>query len=312
MTTAWLMLALGERREHGGNDGYDDDPAQHYSWDSTVQNHARVAVGDVIALWDRRELIGVSVIEAIETGTAEKTVYFCPECKKADIKRRKHQSPAYRCGQCSAEFDPPGTKTKAVTTYRSRHGTAGMHGRGLLSGRELRALCDSPNSQLSMRPARWEKLRDALLATGQADAVASLVSRQHKRVPIPGGHRLATVRTRVGQDAFRTALLREQGEACAISGPAPAIVLEAAHLYSYAETGEHHDFGGLLLRRDLHRLFDNGLIAIDPDTNLLDTDPALDVYPDYVALHGKPLAVSLRPEHRVWLAAHWNTHRTAA
>ncbi|MFI8072952.1 HNH endonuclease [Streptomyces sp. NPDC086033] len=311
MSTAWLMLALGDRREHGGNDGYDDDPAQHYSWDSTVPNHARVAVGDVIALWDRRELIGVSVIEAIDTDTTEKAVYFCPQCKKAAIKRRQRQTPAYRCGQCGALFDPPGTKTKTVTTYRSRHGSVWVHGRGLLSGPELRALCDSPNSQLSMRPARWEKLRDALLATGKADAVAGLVVRQHKRVPIPGGHRFAEVRTRVGQAAFRTALLLAQGETCAISGPAPAVVLEAAHLYSYAETGEHHDFGGLLLRRDLHRLFDAGLITVNPETNLLDIDPTLDAYPAYMGFHGKPLAVSLRPEHRVWLTAHWNTHRTA-
>lgn len=307
MTTAWLVLALGDNREHGGNDGYDDNPAEHYSWDSTVQNHARVAVGDVIALWDRKELVGVSVIEAVDIGTAKKTVYFCPQCEKANIKRRQRQKPTFRCGSCGALFDNAGRTTKAVTTYRSRHGKVWMDGRGLLSGAALRALCDSPKSQLSMRPARWEKLRDALLETAKADAVFGLMDSQ--RVPIPGGHRVAEVRTRVGQAAFRAALLREQGEQCAISGPAPADVLEAAHLYSYAETGEHHDFGGMLLRRDLHRLFDNGRIAVDPGTDLLDIAPELDAYPTYSELHGKPLAFRLRPEHRVWLTAHWNMHR---
>ncbi|WP_432165767.1 HNH endonuclease [Streptomyces sp. bgisy031] len=309
MTTAWLVLAVGDARQYGGNDGYDDNPSEHYSWDSTVPNHSRLAVGDVIALWDKRELIGVSVIDGIDTGAADKTVYFCPVCEKADFKRRSRMTPACRCNQCGATFDTPGHKVKAVTTYRSRHGRAWIDGRGLLTGAELRALCDSPNSQLSMRPARWEKVRDALMATRQADAVSGLVGQKHKRVPIPGGHRFAKVRARVGQAAFRAVLLREQGEQCAISGPAPADVLEAAHLYSYAESGEHHDFGGLLLRRDLHRLFDKGRIAVDPETGLLDASPELGAYPAYAELHGKPLALDLRPEHRVWLAAHWNTHR---
>ena len=79
-----------------------------------------------------------------------------------------------------------------------------------------------------------------------------------------------------------------------------------------SESGEHHDFGGLLLRRDVHRLFDNGRIAVDPETDLLDVDPGLDAYPVYAELHGKPLALALRPEHRVWLTAHWNAHRAGS
>ncbi|WP_230194651.1 HNH endonuclease [Streptomyces coriariae] len=311
MTTAWLVLAVGDAREHGGNDGYDDNPREHYSWDSTVPNHGRLAVGDVIALWDKKELIGVSVIHGIDTGTQDKRRYFCPQCKKADIKRRSRMTPACRCKKCGALFETPGQKVETVTTYRSRHGRTWIDGRGLLAGAQLRALCDSPDSQLSMRPARWEKLRDALLETGRANAetLSGLTGQRYRRVPIAGGHRFAKVRTRLGQAAFRAALLREQGERCAISGPAPADVLEAAHLYSYADSGEHHDFGGLLLRRDLHRLFDRGRIAVDPATDLLDVDPGLDAYPLYGELHGQPLEFSLRSEHRLWLTAHWNEHR---
>ncbi|MET7663908.1 HNH endonuclease signature motif containing protein [Streptomyces sp. NPDC005463] len=312
MTTAWLVLAVGDDRQYGGNDGYDDNPREHYSWDSTVPNHGRLAVGDVIALWDKRELIGVSVIHGIDTDTAQKTVYFCPHCEKADFKRRSRLTPACRCNQCGATFETPGHRVKTVITYRSQHGQRWIDGRGLLAGRQLRALCDSPNSQLSMRPARWERLRDALLATERADLAAGLLDdngQEQGRRPIRGGHRFARVRTRVGQDAFRSQLLQEQGERCAISGPAPADVLEAAHLYSYAESGEHHDFGGFLLRRDLHRLFDRGRITVDPETGLLDVDASLMPYQLYWELHGQPLALALRPEHRTWLTAHWDEHR---
>lgn len=308
MATAWLVLALGDSREHAGNDGYDDNPAEHYSWDSTVPNHARLAVGDVIALWDRRELIGVSVIEAIDTDTLEKPLYFCPHCEKAAIKRRQQKTPRYRCYDCGESFDVPGRKAKSVTTYRSRHGKAWLDGRGLLSGAELRALCDSPRSQHSMRPARWEKLRNALTAvTGD---VAELDVLEETRLTIPGGHRETVVRVRVGQGAFRKRLLADQDELCAFTGPAPAIALEAAHLYSYAQSGEHHEYGGLLLRRDIHRLFDVGEIAVDPATDTLDIGAGLLAYPMYADLQGKPVAVPLRPEHRTWLRAHWSLHRS--
>ncbi|MFH8888688.1 HNH endonuclease [Streptomyces sp. NPDC017949] len=307
MTNAWLVLALGDKREHGGNDGYDDNPAEHYSWDSTVQNHARLAVGDVIALWDRKELIGVSTIEAIDTDTAEKVLYSCRNCGKADIKPRLLKKPKYRCGKCDALFDDPVQKKKPVTTYRSRHGAGWRDGRGLLAGAELRALCDSPNSQLSMRSANWEKLRDALLNTGRMPTAMG-IGRDDPR-QISGGHRVAEVRVRVGQDAFRKQLLKEHGRQCAFSGAAPAEVLEAAHLYSYAASGEHHEWGGLLLRRDLHRLFDLGQLAVNPATGLISVDPVLDSYPMYAQLHDRRPEASLRAEHHRWLAAHWSLHR---
>lgn len=323
MTTAWLVLAVGdEDRQHGGNDGYDDDPSQHYSWDDTVPNHGRIAVGDVIALWDKRQLLGLGVIAEIETGSETKTLYFCPECKKADFKRRKRLKPTWRCNKCPAQFDVPGSKTRQVVTYRSRHGDTWMDGRGLLNGKQLRALCDSPDSQLSLRPARWEKLRDALLAFEGVD-FSDLESADdanqegpsespadgRERRKIAGGHRMANVRTRVGQGPFRQQLLDDYGQVCAFTGPTPAGALQAAHLYSYAKEDVHHDWGGLLLRNDVHSLFDRGQIGVNPDTGRIEVDEELLGYPIYAQLHGKEPLVRLRPEHEVWLAAHWRKYR---
>ncbi|MGW3913225.1 HNH endonuclease, partial [Streptomyces sp. NPDC005070] len=163
---------------------------------------------------------------------------------------------------------------------------------------------------LSMRPFRWEKLRDALFEIAGEELPIELEDEDH--APIPGGHNVATVRVRVGQSAFRSRLLREQGEHCAMTGAAPEAVLEAAHLYSYAESGEHHDYGGLLLRRDIHRLFDLGQIAVNPASGLIDIAPGLRGFPLYGQLHGQGLAVPLRPEHRIWLEAHWLSKRTAS
>lgn len=67
---------------------------------------------------------------------------------------------------------------------------------------------------------------------------------------------------RIGQPAFRAELARKYGPIGAFSGPAPAEAREACHLYSYAEIGHHDIEGGLLLRRDLHRLFDQGPLTV--------------------------------------------------
>jgi ribosomal protein L37AE/L43A len=307
MANAWLVLAVGDDRTHGSNDGYDDEPSQHYSWDDTVPNHAALAVGDVIALWDKKSLLGVSVIEDIEMGQAVKNTYTCPECGKASFKPRKVKRPAYLCWDCGAQFDEPVTHRKTVKTYRSRHDAAWVDMAGLLPGSVLRPLCDAPKSQLSLRPLRWEKLRAAIAATGAPTTVAIAETTQQR---IAGGHRQATVRVRVGQAAFRKRLLDEQGQSCAFTGPAPGAALEAAHLYSYADAGEHHARGGLLLRRDLHRLFDLGLIAVDPRTALLDVSGELAAYPEYARLQGRPLGIKPTPDHLGWLARHWNMHRT--
>lgn len=305
---AWLLMAVGDDRQHGGNDGYDDDPDVHYSWDSTVANDGALQVGDPIALWDKRTLLGTSVIEEIEVGNDEKILRRCPSCGTAGIKARKRKTPLYKCYKCKAEFDSPTTKIEAVTTYRSRHDAGWQDFQGVLSGAELRSLCVSPKSQLSLRPLRWQDLLAAIgsKAGPQAAGDANL------RVPppLPGGHVRKTVRVRVGQRGFRDRLLERQGPVCAFTGPAPAEVLEAGHLYSYAALGVHDEHGGLMLRRDIHRLFDRGHLAVNPVTLQADVVPPVAAFSQYAALHGLPMQVPVSPGQVEWLRQHWEQHRT--
>ncbi|MEW2417949.1 HNH endonuclease [Streptomyces sp. NPDC046866] len=308
---AWLVLAVDDAdRTHGGNDGYDDEPSRHYSWDSTVPNHANIAVGDVIALWDKKSLLGVSVIEAIDVDQAEKDTYACPACGRASFKARRTKTPTYLCWDCRAEFDTPVAHRKQVTTYRSRHGTGWVDMPGLLTGAQLRSLCDSPKSQQSLRPFDWDRMRAAILATGQPTSVE--ITDAARQAAIPGGHKTTVVRARVGQATFRRRLLIDHGQVCAFTGPAPAAALEAAHLYSYAADGQHHPDGGLLLRRDLHRLFDLGLIAVNPASLTLDVSPQLAGFTAYTQLHGQTVHAALTKGHHAWLQAHWNLHRPPA
>jgi len=314
-------MAAGEDRQHGGNEGYDDLADAYYTWDSTVNNYANIRVGDAIAVWDKRRLLGVSVIEEIRNATREKPIYRCPEstCGRSSIKERKTRSPKYRCQQCKHEFDEPIVEVVRVTQYQSRHDAAWTSLEDLLAAEELRTLCESPKSQLSMRPLNWSAFSDAVARRGGGSAVERVLGRALGRddeadgsPPATQGHTQAVVRVRRGQRASRQMLLRRYHEVCALTGEAPDRVLEAGHLYSYAKLGEHHEHGGLLLRRDVHRLFDEGSLAIDPTALTIDVAPELSSFPQYARLHGEGLRVTVKDPQVEWLEKHWREHRGAA
>lgn len=73
------------------------------------------------------------------------------------------------------------------------------------------------------------------------------------------------VRPRLGQGLFCMEVRDAYGGACAVTGEHSTPVLEAAHIKPYASGGEHRVDNGLLLRRDLHRLFDLGYVTVTPD-----------------------------------------------
>lgn len=67
---------------------------------------------------------------------------------------------------------------------------------------------------------------------------------------------------RQGQEKFRQELLQHYKQRCAISGCDVEPTLEAAHIRTYDRADVSHVTNGLLLRADLHKLFDAGLISV--------------------------------------------------
>jgi putative restriction endonuclease len=72
------------------------------------------------------------------------------------------------------------------------------------------------------------------------------------------------VRPRLGQGTFRVAVTGAYGGACAVSREHSLPVLEAAHIRPYGSEGSHEIVNGLLLRADIHRLFDAGYVTVTP------------------------------------------------
>lgn len=313
-------MAAGDNRGYGGNAGYDDQHDAYYSWDSNVPNHTKLRVGDPIALWDKERLLGVSVIEAIETAPGVKVLSRCPRCNAPQISERTRIVPRYRCTKCKAEFDVARTEVVEVVQYRARYDAAWTSLEGLLSGAEIKAVQANKGEFNAMRALDWDAFREALVRKNADRAVARIAGRlldvdwsakDGVTVEMSGGFRHSLVRVRRGQQTFRRHLLASQGNLCAFSGGAPERVLEAGHLYSYAQLGEHHAHGGLMLRRDIHRLFDDGLLAVQPDRLRIDVAPDLAAFPQYARLHDEPLTLRLRNEQIDWLGKHWDEHRSA-
>lgn len=72
----------------------------------------------------------------------------------------------------------------------------------------------------------------------------------------------ALMQRRLGQGAFRLAVTDGYGRRCAVSGERTLPILDAAHVRPYAEGGTHDVSNGLLLRTDIHRLFDLGYVTL--------------------------------------------------
>ena len=70
---------------------------------------------------------------------------------------------------------------------------------------------------------------------------------------------------RLGQGGFRVAISDIYSRSCAVSGEHSLPALEAAHIRPYAEGGSHEIGNGILLRADIHRLFDQGFVTVTPD-----------------------------------------------
>jgi len=84
--------------------------------------------------------------------------------------------------------------------------------------------------------------------------------------PVYGDPRL--VRGRLGQQSFQAVVLDAYHRRCAITAERIRPVLQAAHIKPLPHGGEHRLDNGLLLRSDVHTLFDRGYLGIDPKFRL--------------------------------------------
>ena len=109
---------------------------------------------------------------------------------------------------------------------------------------------------------------------------------------------LQGVVVRRGQGAFRKVLIKAYQGACAVTGCTTEDVLEAAHIIPYLGAHTNRPDNGLLLRADVHTLFDLGRLWVDADLRVYVADELRQT--DYGKLHGRTL--------RLPALSHWRPH----
>jgi hypothetical protein len=114
----------------------------------------------------------------------------------------------------------------------------------------------------------------------------------------------AEIVRRQGQAAFRKKLVKVYDGACAISGCIVLWVLEAAHISPYRGPDTNKRDNGLLLRADIHTLFDLGLISVNPDTLAIRVAAQI-TEKEYRAFHGKALSIGTVAPSKAALQEHW-------
>lgn len=96
---------------------------------------------------------------------------------------------------------------------------------------------------------------------------------------------------REGQQQFRKDLLIYYGASCMVSGVKVGEVLEAAHILPYNGQSTNHITNGMILRSDIHRLFDKGLLGFRPEDFTIFISPNLECT-EYQAYSGKKLKLN--------------------
>lgn len=118
----------------------------------------------------------------------------------------------------------------------------------------------------------------------------------------------AEVVQRQGQQAFRRELLRAYSNRCPVTGCATVWVLEAAHITPYMGNETNTVSNGLILRADVHTLFDLALISVEPHRARIRVSRRLAGSP-YQVFDGRPLVLPLRlcdRPSRAALAEHYS------
>ncbi|WP_309895294.1 HNH endonuclease signature motif containing protein [Archangium sp.] len=281
-----MVLSLGSEREYAGNVGYDDELERVYRYDSLVPNHLQIAEGDLLILRDGESVLGTARASTIVSKKGTKELSRCPECNVTTIKVRKDKLPRYRCKE-GHEFETP-----VVTQKSCVHFAAWFDGTFRPSPRipveQVRQACPRYNGQLAMQELVLESLEgevklllQGVAAKSMAHSGIGLVAADAVEEPyVPDGRDdrkiiERQIRERRGQATFRRELRLRFGDTCVVTGCKLPDLLEAAHINPHRGDKDNHPSNGLLLRADIHTLFDLDLLGFEPATLQVSLHPKL-------------------------------------
>jgi putative restriction endonuclease len=154
----------------------------------------------------------------------------------------------------------------------------------------------------------WRQVEEALVALGRPEVAVREAPLFGERYGTP-----ALRPVRLGQGTFRTWIIDAYERRCVVTNERTLPVLQAAHIKPYSQMGPHAPDNGLLLRSDLHTLFDQGYVTVTPDLRLVVSRTIREEFEngrDYYALDGRQIrlpAAGNPPPARGYLEWHADT-----
>ena len=119
-------------------------------------------------------------------------------------------------------------------------------------------------------------------------------SQMYLEEPPSPDYKNVLARVRLGQGAFRILITDTYNRRCAVSGERTLPVLEAAHIKPFADSGPYYINNGILLRSDLHKLFDKGYMTLTEDYKTEISKRIKEEFEngkEYYKFHGKDLMI---------------------
>lgn len=293
---AWSFKAVDkDDLRYFGNDGYHDDSSSFYRYDNFVANHKQVKTGDIVIITDRKNVLGVSIIDNLSLKEYYKVRNLCPHenCKPSKLILRKFKKPQWRCSN-GHEFQEPNIvslpATEFIAKYKDNHKLINS-----ISLSDLKSKTPRHNVQSSIQEVDVDWAKEIFnnviqLTSTDADSDGIELNAEDQRKIV-----LRQIKQRRGQKAFRDSLI-DNTPKCAVSSCDIVDILEAAHISAYKNDTHNHVSNGLLLRCDMHTLYDLDLFAIEPDSLIIYFSSQINDE-NYMRYHGKKINTSYKLNH---------------
>jgi len=263
-TSYWALKSVSdEEQSYKSNDGYADEFKIKYVYDDFVPNHKQIKTGDIVAIINKKEVLGLAKISRIILYNSTKYRRRCPVCGNTNYEERKTKLPRYRCNQ-GHEFEEPTSEIVEVVRYEAFYSNTFILRKIKIAVNKLRPYFHKNyNRNMSMQSLSESFFEDYFkpeiqqlkseLSYPDAEDSENYLSEILYNDYIPS------------ENDERAAVREMYGNKCVITGCEILDILEAAHINPYRGEKDNHATNGLLLRADIHTLFDLDLIGIEPN-----------------------------------------------
>lgn len=310
----WVFKTVSDGdRSYQSHTGYDDILKSRYVYDSNVANSKQVKSNDLIVLVNKKRILGFAKISRIESYKSTKEIGRCPVCGNTTYEARKTKTPEYRCNK-GHEFDQPKKKIVNISKYEACYEGSFIEPKTIIPvsvlkehfnrryNRNMSMQSIDPDFFKNVQKGLFRSLSESTTYLSAEDADSNEVNQASETYsPTTKDERekvLRQIKIRRGQQKFRKQLIDRYNSKCCITGCSILHILEAAHINPYKGPKNNHASNGLLLRADIHTLFDLDMLGIHPQrlTIHLNNKVKKDKYEELegATLKGKPSKEALK------------------